>query len=89
MACGATHELSGRPSGTTLKPGSRPELPICRRGKPDLSVAPPGHSFRRGDVDYVLFSFGALARANLFRARPKGEHFDPKIAPRGCSMTGR
>jgi hypothetical protein len=42
-----------------------------------LSVAPRGHSFRRGDVDYVVFCFGELAHANLFRARFKGERLEP------------
>jgi hypothetical protein len=41
-----------------------------------LSVAPRGHSFRRGDVDYVVFCFGGLAHANLFRARFKGERVE-------------
>jgi hypothetical protein len=42
---------------------------FCR----DLSIAPRGYSFRRGDVDYVVFCFVELAHANLFRARFKGE----------------
>jgi hypothetical protein len=37
---------------------------FCR----DLSVAPRGHTIRRGDVDYVVFWVGELAHANLFRA---------------------
>jgi hypothetical protein len=47
---------------------------FCR----DLSVAPRGHSFRRGDVDYVVFCFAELAHANMFRARFKGERFNGK-----------
>jgi hypothetical protein len=43
-----------------------------------LSVAPRQHSFRRDDVDYVVFCFGELAHANLFRARFEGERFDRK-----------
>jgi hypothetical protein len=42
-----------------------------------LSIAPRGRSFRRDDVDYVVFCFGELAHANLFRAKFKGERFDP------------
>jgi hypothetical protein len=45
---------------------------FCR----DLSVAPRGRSFRRGDIDYVVFCFGQLAHANLFRARFKGERVE-------------
>jgi hypothetical protein len=41
-----------------------------------LSLGPRGRSFRRDDVDYVVFCFGELARANLFRARFKGERFE-------------
>jgi hypothetical protein len=46
-----------------------------------LSVAPRGLSFRRGDIDYVVFCFAQLAHANLFRARFKGERVECLKAP--------
>jgi hypothetical protein len=45
----------------------------CSENSRGLSVAPRARSFRRGDVDYVVFCFGELAHANLFRTRFKGE----------------
>jgi hypothetical protein len=50
-----------------------------------LSLAPRGHSVRRGDKDYVVFCFADRAHAELFQERFGGEHFDPKDRGRGLN----
>ncbi|MBO0755514.1 MAG: hypothetical protein J2P54_06610 [Bradyrhizobiaceae bacterium] len=48
-----------------------------------LSLAPRGHSVRRGHTDYVVFCFADPAHAGMFRERFGGEPFDPKDRGRG------
>ena len=51
---------------------------FCR----DLSLCSRGHSFRRDDLDFVVFCFGERADSELFQARFGGEFVDPKTRPK-------
>jgi hypothetical protein len=46
---------------------------FCR----ELTVCSRTRTVHRDGVDYIVFCFGQLAHANLFRARFIGERFDP------------
>ena len=46
-----------------------------------LSLCPRGHSFRRDDIDFVVFCFADRAHADQFHERFGGEVIDPKDRP--------
>jgi hypothetical protein len=47
-----------------------------------LSLCSRGHSFRRGNRDYVVFCFADHTHADQFKDRFGGEIIDPKDRPR-------
>lgn len=53
-----------------------------------LSLCPRTKSFRRSDMDYVVFCFADSEHAKRFRARFGGESIDPEDQPRWGSDRG-
>jgi hypothetical protein len=47
-----------------------------------LSVCVRGHSFRRDDIDMIIFCFAQRTHAEEFRDRFGGEFIDPKLRPK-------
>jgi hypothetical protein len=47
-----------------------------------LSLCPRTHSFRRNDVDMIVFCFAERGHADLFSARFGGEFIDPRTRPK-------
>jgi hypothetical protein len=47
-----------------------------------LSLCPRGHSYRRDDVDMIVFCFADRSHAEQFQARFGGEFVDPKSRPK-------
>ena len=47
-----------------------------------LSLCVRGHSFRRDDVDMIVFCFAEPTHAEQFQARFGGEFIDPKARPK-------
>ena len=47
-----------------------------------LSLCPRTHSFRRNDVDMIVFCFAERGHAELFTTRFGGEFIDPKTRPK-------
>jgi hypothetical protein len=48
----------------------------------NLSLCIRGHSFRRGDVDMVVFCFAERTHAEQFRGHCGGEFIDAKSRPK-------
>lgn len=47
-----------------------------------LSLCSRGHSFRRDDVDMIVFCFAQRDHAEQFQVRFGGEFIDPKFRPK-------
>jgi hypothetical protein len=54
-----------------------------------LSLCQRHHSFRRHDVDYVVYCFSTREDAERFQARFGGEFMDPASRPRGPAISRR
>jgi hypothetical protein len=50
--------------------------------KERLSLCVRGHSFRRDDIDMIVFCFAEYPHAQRFQERFGGEFIEPKSRPR-------